>query len=128
MKAKRVKESNPKSQVINEKLFKQIIENNILLQKKFTETLVVLDNLTKKVGQLVDLFHSAAEKIKKGEVVDGELNQLISKLDNIIELNKNVAKSLVLLEKYIAGRASTRTQLGFQRSFKPKPLPQQPIF
>lgn len=98
------------------KILNQLVENNIALQKKTTELLISVNNLTKKMDSMLSLFSKAAEHIEKGEVEE----PLARKLELLLDQNRKIAKGLILLEKYVRDRA-----IGLSSSsFPPKALPQ----
>lgn len=107
------KSSVPKS-ISDPGLVRQLIENNIALQKKTTDLLVGMSSLTKKVSSLVSLFEDAAKRIKPG-MEEEELKPLLEKLDMLTEQNKTIARGLVLLEEYIREK---------RKPFQPRPLPE----
>ena len=78
----------------------ELIELNIALQNKNLELLEAMNNLTKRIDKLVGLFEEAAQHI--GEVQeDTKVNELATKLEELLEQNKNLANGLLLLEKYV---------------------------
>ena len=93
----------------------QLIENNILLQKKTTELITSVNELSKKIDKMLSLFETAAKSIEHGEIEE----PLAKKLESLIDQNKIIARGLLLLEKYVRDKTST----GFQPSFPPKSLP-----
>lgn len=79
----------------------QLVKNNILLLKKTTELLKSVNQLTKKMDKMVDVFTSAAEYLEK----EGA-SEPTSKLTELLEQNKKVAKGLLLLEKYVREKSA----------------------
>ncbi len=108
------KESSVSGVESNPVIIRQLIENNIALQKKTTDLLVGMNTLTKKVSGLVDLFEGAAKRIRPG-MEEEELKPLLEKLDMLTDQNKTIARGLVLLEEYIREK---------RKPFSPKPLPE----
>lgn len=107
---KTVSKGKGSSQILN-----QLVENNIALQQKTTELLVSVNNLTKKMDSILSMFSKAAEHIEKGEVEQ----PLARKLEALLEQNRQIAKGLILLEKYVRDKA-----IGLSSSsFPPKSLP-----
>ena len=82
------------------KLVEQLIQNNIILQKKTTELLSSVHLLLTKMDTMVDVFNKAAEHIELGELKE----PLEKQLNELLEQNKKIAGGLVLLEKYVRGR------------------------
>ena len=86
--------------VKKEDFMDQLIENNLILQKKTTELLVTMNGLTKKIDVMVDIFTKAA-----GHIESGELKAPLEKqLNELLEQNKRIAHGLILLEKYVRNR------------------------
>ena len=96
------KKSSEKSVVI-EKLVESLIENNIALQHKMADLILNVKDLNKSVKDMVKLFHDAGEHIKKGRYDD----PLMVKLDELLEQNKNIAKGLLLLEKFVREKSTS---------------------
>ncbi|MBI4447645.1 hypothetical protein HY643_01570 [Candidatus Woesearchaeota archaeon] len=97
-------------------LIEKLIENNLILQHKLADLIGSVTNLTVKVDSMVTLFKEAGENIKTGKYED----PLMNKLDDLLEQNKNLAKGLLLLEKFVRERG-----LAGGESFQPKPLPKK---
>ena len=75
----------------------RLVENNVKLQQVNTNLLISVDNMTKKVDELVQIFKKAAEHIEKGEIKE----PLARKLVDLLEQNKRIAKGLILMEKFM---------------------------
>ena len=97
----------PKTSVTQE-----LTENSILLQQKTTELIQNVSQLTKRIDKMVSIFEDAAKHIQSGTD-----EPLARKLDSLLEQNKNIARGLILLEKYIRERANV------EENFPPRPLP-----
>ncbi len=109
---KEVKEE-PKRETVN--LTKQLISNNIGLQSKIVDLVSSVNNLTKEVKSLIDLFEGAAKQVKEVKSTDEQVTALSAKLETLLEQNKNLARGLILLEQYVRGKT------GLER-ITPKPL------
>lgn len=110
---KRSRNNNLKEVEYN-KMIETLIEHNIKLQHKMTDLVVEMKDLNKKVSNMVDLFTGAGEHIKKGKYED----PLLVKLDDLLDQNKNIAKGLLMLEKFIRDKDVSKTTFGsrpFQR-------------
>ena len=79
----------------------QLIKNNVLLQKKTTELIISVNELVKKIDTMVTMFSTAAENIEKQ---GGELSS--TRLNELLEQNKKVAKGLLMLEKYVREKST----------------------
>lgn len=97
----------------------QLIENNILLQKKTTELITSVNELSKKIDKMLSLFEAAAKSIEQGEVEE----PLAKKIEALLDQNKTIARGLILVERYVRDKTST----GFQPSFPPKTLPRNEV-
>jgi len=79
-----------------------LVENFVSLQKVMTNLAVKFDNLSTQISKLLELFEISAKTIaeKNPELVRGEKNnEMVEKLDNLIEQNKVIARGLTLLHE-----------------------------
>jgi hypothetical protein len=83
-------------EVDNEQV-KELVENSVELQKKSVELIDSFNKLSGKIDELLNVFKIAAKNIEKGEV---EV-PLSRKLEALLEQNKQIARGLILLEKYV---------------------------
>ena len=81
---------------------KELIKNNISIEKKVIELLSSVNELTKKMDQMVDIFTKAAQHIERGDVKE----PLANKLTELLDQNKKIARGLLLLEKYVKEKSS----------------------
>lgn len=72
-----------------------LLENFIALQEALTDIGLETKDLNKKITSLLELFETAAKNFQDHP----ESRNLSSKMDEIIEQNKTIAKSLVLMHK-----------------------------
>jgi len=88
-------------------LVKQLIENNISLQQKSVNLIISINDLVKKIDKLVNLFEEASKHIAE---VSGEdtIKQLSSKLQELLDQNRDIAKGLILLEQYVRSKSGYR--------------------
>jgi len=89
-------------EVINE-----LLKSNISLEKKIIELLSSVNDLTKKIDQMVDIFSKAAQHIERGDVKE----PLASKLTELLEQNRKIARGLLLLEKYVKEKTAFSSPL-----------------
>ncbi len=86
---------------------KLLIENSIALQKVLTNITLSMDDLSKDVKKMVDLFTDANKAFEQGKrpVMDKmektEMKILQDKLNSLIEQNKVMANGIILLEGYL---------------------------
>jgi DNA-binding transcriptional regulator GbsR (MarR family) len=97
---------------------KQLIENNISLQKKSIDLIEATNKLTKKIDKLVNLFEEASKHVGEVEVGEDKVKQLAAKLESLLEQNKDIAKGLLLLERYVREKST-----GYNVGLRGKPLP-----
>ncbi|MDD4878008.1 MAG: hypothetical protein PHO02_03155 [Candidatus Nanoarchaeia archaeon] len=93
------------------KMAEALVETNIALQHKVADLILNLKDTNKSMKEMVTLFTEAGEHIKKGKYED----PLIVKLDELLDQNKNIAKGLLLLEKFVREK---QAPTGFQRPFQ----------
>ncbi|MBS3117712.1 hypothetical protein J4430_02425 [Candidatus Woesearchaeota archaeon] len=98
-----------------EKLINDLIENNHILQEKATEVVLAINKLTKKLDTMIDLFEEAAKNIRS------DMDEPLAKrLNELLDQNKNIARGLLLLEKYVKENSSS--------GFPPRPIPRSSPF
>ena len=85
-----------------EQMINKLIETNIFMQHKMTDMLISMKELNTNVSNLVRLFSDAAAHIKAGKYED----PLVEKLNGLLDQNKNLAKGLILLEKYVREKST----------------------
>ncbi len=89
------KSLSPKKEVID-----QLIEHNIALQKKDIELISNVNKLVQKIDRLLNVFEEASKHVMEvGD--DKKIGELADKLEELLEQNKNLAKGLVMLERYV---------------------------
>ncbi|MBU2638165.1 MAG: hypothetical protein KJ955_04280 [Nanoarchaeota archaeon] len=103
---------NSVSDITMAKLAEALIETNIALQHKVADLILNMKDVNKSVRDMVTLFTEAGEHIKKGKYED----PLLVKLDGLLEQNKNIAKGLLLLERFVKEKQASTT--GFGRPFQ----------
>lgn len=100
----------------------RLADINLELQKKSISLIESVNNLTKKldsaveeikksnaevnksVTRILSLFEEASKHVTEVESAEEKITSLSSKLATLLEQNKNIARGLILLEKYIRGR------------------------
>lgn len=99
----------------SENVSKQLVDSSILLQDKTAELLLSVNKLVKRMDDMVTVFEEASKHIKSG------LDEPIAKrLEELLEQNRNIARGLILLERYV------REKTGMNTNFPPpKPLPKE---
>lgn len=85
------------SKLSKQDIIDQLTKNSTLLQQKSVQLLTSMNNLTKKIENLVIIFEKAADHIEKEEVSE----PLTAKLTALLEQNRKIASGLLLLEKFV---------------------------
>ncbi|MEK6835481.1 MAG: hypothetical protein AABX55_00460 [Nanoarchaeota archaeon] len=78
----------------------ELIQLNINLQNKAIQLMEAMNNLSKRIDRLVNLFEEASKHLSEVED-DTRVKELATKLEELLEQNKNLAHGLLLLEKYV---------------------------
>ena len=108
------KTSTKTSTRTSDNVSKQLVDSSISLQDKTVELLLAVNKLIKRLDDMVYVFEEASKHIKSG------LDEPIAKrLEELLEQNRNIARGLILLEKYV------RERTGVANFPPPKPLPKQ---
>ena len=102
-----------------------LVENSVILQKVMTDVSINLKKLNEQLATLLGLFENAAKGFVEKEKAEGKIdstqgNELINKLDTLLEQNRTIAKGLTLLEQKVREQGIQETE----PEFKPKPLPE----
>ena len=85
----------------------RLIASNIELQHKMADVLLGVKELNENVSSLVHIFKSAGEHIKADKYED----PMINRLNELLEQNKNLAKALGLLERYVKEKQTSPSSL-----------------
>ncbi|MSR85990.1 hypothetical protein EXS74_01185 [Candidatus Woesearchaeota archaeon] len=109
MAKKVVKKSSSKSKKTTPKgsSIDKLIDSNITLQHKMTDVLLGVKELNENVSSLVTIFKSAGEHIKADKYED----PMINRLNELLEQNKNLARALGMLEKYVRDKQTNTNPL-----------------
>jgi len=75
-----------------------------------------INTLVKRVDTLISLFEEASKHVTEVETTEVKIKELTTKLETLLEQNKNVARGLILLEKYVRGKTELTPESA------PKPL------
>ena len=92
---KKTKKAPKESGSLGDKTNKLLLENFIALQEALTNIGYETKELNKKVTAMLDLFETAAKNFQEHP----ESRNLSSKIDELVEQNKIIAKSLLLMHK-----------------------------
>jgi len=110
-----------------------LIQNFINLQKVMTNLSIKFDSLSDQMSRLLQLFEISAKTFvtKQEEVGEKKEDQeLVKKLDALLDQNKTIAKGLTLVEEKIRHRMygdlpSASPATNPPGSIQAKPLPRQ---
>lgn len=80
---------------------KVLVENFVSLQKVMTNLSVKFDSLSTQISKLLDLFEVSAKAMaqKDFELGGKKDEEMIKKIDNLLEQNKVIARGLTLLHE-----------------------------
>ena len=128
VKTEKIKEASPmKADKSQNKNIDLLIENSIDLQKVLANLAVSVDDLSKDVKKMLNLFTEAGKAFAEGKKPIGEkmgkteVMVLRDRLDGLIEQNKEMASGIILLENYLKGKTEAKEE---KEESKLKKLPQ----
>jgi len=105
----------------NERLDKILVENFVSLQKVMVNLSIRLEDLTKQVSKLLELFEisakALAEKDSSPEKNIKENERVIKKIDALLDQNKIIARGLTLMHEKISEPSQNQVS-----HFKPQHL------
>jgi len=94
---------SPKVYNDNEKLDKILVENFVSLQKIMVNLSIKLENLTKQISDLLELFEISAKVLAEKESVhernSKDTEKVIKKIDTLLDQNKIIARGLTLMHE-----------------------------
>ena len=96
-----------------------LIENFVGLQHAMTNMSIKFGSLSDNISKLLQVFEEAAKSFATGGKTNNE--DMLKKINSLLDQNKTIAKGLVLMEGSLRGRAQTPPRE--IPSHKPKPLP-----
>ncbi len=97
-----------------ENLIEQLIENNLILQKKETELMVNVSTLVKRIDRMLNVFEEASKHVMEvGE--EKKIIELADKLEELLNQNKNIAKGLIMLEQYVKTKSQFESPMQQRR-------------
>ena len=88
-------------------LFKQ----NAELSNKTADLVLSVKELSDRISKLIDIFEGASKSIKEEEVKE----PLVDKITSLIEQNKQIAKGLLILEKFIQEKSPYQVSVNQKR-------------
>jgi len=102
-KRKKRKTSKRKSSVTKKdiKLVEKLSKNSLDLQKATLKLIETNNDVVKRIDKLVSLFEEASKHVV--DVDEDRVAALTAKLETLLDQNKDLAKGLLLLERYFRG-------------------------
>ena len=89
-------------------MIKEVSSDNISNSVK--ELIESNNKLVKRMDKLVSLFEEAAKNVGEVESTEARMNNLVARLDTLLDQNKAVAQGLILLEKYVRGKTGLQEE------------------
>ena len=83
------------------KLVGKLAKSSLDLQKATLKLVDSNNNVIKRIDRLVGLFEEASKHV--ADVDEDRVAALTAKLETLLDQNKDLAKGLLLLEKYVRG-------------------------
>jgi len=83
------------------RLVENLSKNSLELQKASLKLIESSNALIHRIDKLVSLFEEASKHV--AEVDEHRISELTAKLETLLDQNKDLARGLLLLEKYVRG-------------------------
>ena len=121
-----------KKRMTKSEIEEKMLENSVKLQKINADLAIKFDILSKNIARLLGLFEESAKSFmnKYGKKGDTEEEEMLKKLDTLLEQNKTIAKGLTLLEEKVRHKLKEEKKHGERThgiisgsSGKPEPKP-----
>ncbi len=88
-----------------------LLKQNIELSNKAADLVLSVKDLTDRMSKLIEIFEGAAKSIKEEEVKE----PLVDKITTLIEQNKQIAKGLIILERFIQEKSPYQVSVNQKR-------------
>ncbi|MDP2946911.1 MAG: hypothetical protein Q8N88_02245 [Nanoarchaeota archaeon] len=105
-----------------------LIENFVGLQHAMTNLSIKFTGLSENINRLLQVFEESAKSFTVAETknddsdANKEVNQeMIKKIDSLLDQNKTIAQGLVIMEEKLRSRAEPA--FSQNERLRPKPLP-----
>jgi len=118
------KTSEKKNKMTAKEREELLIENFVGLQHAMTNMSIKFGLLSDNISKLLQVFEEAAKNTLSGGKGDNE--DLLNKIDSLLNQNKTIAKGLVLMESKLRGRTEESPRPASTSEMppvRPKPLP-----
>ena len=63
-----------------------------------------ISKLTTRIDKLLSMFEEASKHVTEVESTEEKVRNLTTKLEELLEQNKTIAKGLIVLDKYVRGQ------------------------
>ena len=80
-----------------------------VLEPDMNKLIESMTQLTKRVDKLVSLFEEASKHVSEVESTEEKIRKVSTKLEELLDQNKTIAKGLILLDKYVRGQTGTES-------------------
>lgn len=98
-----------------------LIENFVGLQHAMTNLSIKFGSLSDNISRLLQIFEESAKNFMEGGKPDDQ--EMLKKINSLLDQNKTIAKGLVLMESKLRGRVEQKDSHPEEaQRFKPKPL------
>jgi hypothetical protein len=99
-----------------------LIENFVGIQHAMTNLSIKFGTLSDNISKLLTVFESAAKNVMEGTGNPQDNEDMLSKINSLLDQNKTIAKGLVLMEGKLRGRHEVLEDHygGQERSAPPK--------
>jgi len=123
---KEKKQSDKKDMNNKREIEEILVENFTSLQKVMTSLSEKFNELTKRIDQLLGLFEDSAKALVKKDFTmdkENEMNiKVLSRMDEMLEQNKIIAKSLMMFFEQPDEKFEKRTTRKEEEFIPPKPI------
>jgi hypothetical protein len=98
-----------------------LIENFVGLQHAMTNLSIRFGSLSDNIIKLLSVLEESAKNFMEGGKADDQ--DLLKKINSLLDQNKTIAKGLVLMESKLRGRAEQPELPSEELRTRPRPLP-----
>lgn len=106
------------------KINKAVLENFVSLQKVMTNFVVKMDSMTTQISKLLELFEISAKALaEKDFEIEKDNQEMLSKLDILIDQNKILAKGLTLMHERMPREAPPVSSMPPQQQTRQPSMP-----
>jgi hypothetical protein len=122
-----VKEGESSQKKLTQKQMQEIlIENFVVLQKAMTNLSIRFENLSEQMRRLLEVFELSAKSFVANSPDSKDKEDVLDKINSLLDQNKTIARGLVLLEEKLKGNSPVQREYEespVNQMARPKPLP-----